>query len=620
MTLARWCRAAFAHRPPALCALLMLAVVSACTPDVASPGDAGSTAGPDGGTAGDGGPDAVDAGPQPCAPDAGPEDTDDVLPPGRVLRRASMVLRGTPPLPAEYDALFALEGEEARRAHVAQFIDTALADPAFYTVLFEMGRDWFNLPLVARTADAPEYGLIQQRALRRCADDTPHAGKWVYHRGNTSACTDPDAPARTIEPWWAPGTTTILLGHAASTAETGEGRRNGSPITIVCAEAGPSGTCGCGPNAALCNANFQRYPGWEDYLPTSGESHRRLMSEEPARLFAHIAWHDRPASDLITGTYMVGTTTTQSAYVMQAAAGGSIAGLSDPAWWNPAAFADAPHDPLHTADDPWAWREFDLPTRLPFLLAARDTTYDPRLTDAPLAGVPAAGVLTSLGVLASWPRERLRGARLLEVLGCEVFSPPTPDQVFNTYVDDPGTQGTCQHCHRRIDPAAMHFKRFAKSGNAVEGHGAKYFMPGIGARWHWDNWIAGNWPYTAEPFTHWRRWYTADTAMTPVTQAQIDANPEVVFLDFLPPDQTLLGQVSDGTVGPLGFGKLLIGSGAFDRCMVRQVHKLALGRDIDRATEAGYHDALTAYFVDHDRNVRTLVRHLMNSALFQRGL
>jgi hypothetical protein len=72
--------------------------------------------------------------------------------------------------------------------------------------------------------------------------------------------------------------------------------------------------------------------------------------------------------------------------------------------------------------------------------------------------------------------------------------------------------------------------------------------------------------------------------------------------------------------GPLGFAKLIVASGAFDRCVVRQLHKAIIGRDVDPAREAGYLDALTTRFVDDGRRVRPLVRHLIASDLFQRGL
>lgn len=346
-----------------------------------------------------------------------------------------------------------------------------------------------------------------------------------------------------------------------------------------------------------------------------------MVSEEAARLFAHIVWHDRPATDLILGKYLVAPTKLQAAYVMQGIRGGRLELRDDKSWWEPSLFGGAPVDPEHSSDDPLAWREFAQHERNPFLLAERDYTYDPRETTEPMAGVPAAGMLTSYSVQATWPRERLRAARLLESLACVSFSPPPASQKFNEYVDDPGTQGSCQHCHLRLDPAAIHFKRFGKHGHGFEGWGASYSMPGVGEKWHWPvAWRAGEYPYTSAPFSNWNRWYTPGTAMTPVTPLQATENPEAVFIDFLPPDQSLLGQRSDGTVGPLGFGKLIVAAGAFDRCLIRRVHEHTLGRDVDPSKEAGYLDQLVEEFVADDRNVRRLVRRMMRSDLYRRGL
>lgn len=546
---------------------------------------------------------------------------DDVLDVSRRLRRASLVLRDHPPSVEEYEALEAAADAEA---YLASFVERELASPVFYRKMFEVGRAWFNVPLIPRTADAPEYGMIQQRVLIPCAEGSFHEGALHYNRenfGDGGACDDVTAPKRALEPWWAPGQEVTLVGSAARTEPKGVSRKVGNLVEIDCAEEAPAGTCGCDVAAVRCYPDYRRYPGWGEFLPYSGDGHRRMMSEEAARLFAHIVWHDKPATDLVLGDYLVGPTKVQAAYVVQALRGGRLELLQDSSWWSPAQFNGAPVDPEHAADDPLAWREYKQHERNPFLLAQRDYKYDPRVQTEPVEGIPSAGMLTSMGVLAAWPRERLRAARLLEVLGCEVFSPPSADQEFNVYREDPATEGGCQHCHRRLDPAAIHFKRFAKAGSASEGWGASYYMPGVGSRWHWsDAWLKGQYPYHGEPFSHWNRWYTAGTKMTPVTPEQVQANNEAVFIDFLPPDQTLLGQVSDGTIGPLGFGKLLVQSGAFDRCMVRQVHKVVLGRDIDPAAESGYLELWVSRFVAADRSVRSLIKAMIKDDLFGRGI
>lgn len=555
-------------------------------------------------------------------PDAG--ERSDVLAPSRLLRRASLALRGIPPTDAEYAEQEAAGDAAAQRAFVDTFVDRTLQQPVFYQTMFEQARDWFNIPLIPRTADEPEYGLQQQRSIQRCPAGTTKAGAWKYFRGDTTACSGQKAdgsPAdeRSLEPWWAPGTTVTLVGTAANASATGTTNVNGNPVPINCATAGPEGTCGCGPNAVRCHADFQQYAGWEDYVAYNAEGQRRLASEEPARLYAHLAWHDRPMTDLILGTYSVAPTRLQAAYVMQGIVGGATGLLDDDSWWRPSRFSSAPMDPEHSPGDPLAWREYPVPARNPFFLAERDYRFDPRTQTGASKGIPAAGMLTSLGFLNAYPRERVRGARALETLACEVLAPPS-GQKFNEYRRDPGTEGPCQHCHRRLDPAAIHFKRYAKQGSATEGHGAQYLMPGVGTVWHWPaRWRTGEYPYGGDPFSHWNRWYAPDTLLTPVTEAQAQANPEALFVDFLPPEHTLLGQVSDGTVGPLGFAKLIVAAGAFDRCVVRHLHAQVLGRDIDPAKEAGYLDAQVARFIADGRKVRPYVKSLTRSDLFQRG-
>jgi len=612
-----------------------IALASACTGEIGAPvaptdfsarteqHDANSPiADPDGGPRGRLDADEYCPPPPPPMTDGGtgPAPVDE-LEPGRLFRRASLALRGYPPTDLEYDALDAAPDGSA---FVAAFVDRTLTEPAFYDQMFELARDWLHVPLVAATADVPEYGLPQQRALIRCPASSAHAGKWVYYRFDDGACDGraPDgSPAAqiTIEPWWAPGTTVDLIGFAASTEARGISDRTGTPVAISCTGK-PEGTCGCGPNAARCYNEENQYPGYANYLPANPHAHRRLASEEPARLFAHLAWHDRPVTDLVLGAYSVAPTVLQGAYVMQGLEGGAMQLLTDDRWWKPERFVDAPRDPHHAAGDPWAWREVAVSDRNPYLLPDRDYKYDPRTERGPMRGIPAAGMLTSPGFLTAYPRERVRAARALEALACEVLAPPS-ERAFNVYRRDPAREGPCQTCHKRIDPAAIHFKRYmASDGYSFEGYGTYYYMPGIGPAWHWPaRWRTGVYPYHAGAFAHWNRWYQPDTALTPVTTGQIAQNPEAVFIDFLPPDQSLLGQISDGTVGPLGFAKMIVGAGAYDKCVVRQLHKAVFGRDVDPGTEAGYLDQLVAHFLDGERKVRPFVKYLTTTDLFRKG-
>ena len=123
-----------------------------------------------------------------------------------------------------------------------------------------------------------------------------------------------------------------------------------------------------------------------------------------------------------------------------------------------------------------------------------------------------------------------------------------------------------------------------------------------------------------EPWDRFTQAFAYDTKLTPVTQAQITANPNARFIDFLPPDQQLFGQVSDGTIGPLGFGKLLVRSGEFDLCMVQKLFERFVGRRLDPSIEQEVIQAFATRFVEDDRQLRAFVRFLMTTDHFKRGL
>ena len=140
-------------------------------------------------------------------------------------------------------------------------------------------------------------------------------------------------------------------------------------------------------------------------------------------------------------------------------------------------------------------------------------------------------------------------------------------------------------------------------------------MPGIGPWLIPNDYTAGHFPYA-----RWRQSYIPNTVLTPITEEELAANEYARFLEFLPAGQSVFGVESDGTVGPLGFGKMLVTSGEFDRCAVRRLSERFLGRDLDPAKEAGYIDALVEKFVANDRQLKPFVRALLREPAFGRGL
>lgn len=570
---------------------------------------------------------AVAGDPATCEPGEDPVAAADYLPPTRLLRRISLALTGRAPVAADYQALLDAADDAERQAIIDELIDDALAAPTFYDVMRQVGHEWVPILPVANVGDVPGYVAGQQANIGPCPEGTPHAGALTLYNkdlpgippcSGTLANGEP-APVEDVEPWWAPGTTVRVVGYPANDAPTS----TVDGVTYDCASRGPDyygapiSECGCGPNLVWCHPSLAQ--GWANYAIyaiENAQAQRRLLWEEPARLIAHVAWHDRPLSDIILGDYSVGPVELQAAYVRAGRVGGASELDQDRSWWSPELFSGAV-DPLHDDSDPWAWREFTVADRNPYLLSERDYRFDPRSEPRnSMRGTPAAGILTMIGVNDALPRERVRAARALEWFACDNFVPPSADQTFNAFERDPATEGPCQACHARLDPAAIHFKRWQLSLF----YPLAYRMLGV-AKWTYpDAWTTGTGPFNYQPFARIARAWLPDTVMTPVTEAESDANAETRYIDFLPPGQTLFGQTSDGTVGPLGFAKMLVASGEFDKCMVRKLHARFGGRPLDPATEHGYIEELAAIFVANDRKVRPFLKELMRTELFRRGL
>ncbi len=556
--------------------------------------------------------------------------TNDPLSATRLLRKVSLVLTEQPPSDADVQAVIDAPDDAAKDALIDQAVDKALASPTFYDVMQDFGREWMAMPAIPNVADAPDYMGSQQNNIQPCPQGTTNAGALSFYNpysADSAPCNGKEddgttAPLKQIEPWWAPGTTVAVIGHAADEASSVSA--NGKTYDCGAKHGDAIAPCGCGPHLTFCHPSPSvGYANWPIFVIGNPDGQRRMLWEEPARLVAHVAWYDRPLSDLVLGSYSVGPVELQAAYVRAGRRIGATQLDQDDSWWQPSGFTK-PVDPGHDGSDPKAWREFDVPSRNPYLLADRNYTFDPRVEPrGSMKGIPAAGVLTMIGMLGAQPRERVRAARMLETFACEAFIPPPSDQTFNAYNGDPAASGPCQTCHTRIDPAAIHFKRWAKFGSDIDLDGGSYGLLGVGLFTPDDGpqgWPSSVYPYGGDPYLHWVQWWRPETKMTPISQADGDANPEARFIDYLPPDQTLLGETSDGTVGPLGFAKMIVASGAFDRCAVMRLHEHFGGRKIDPGQESGYLDTLVKSFVAGGRKVRPFLKELTHSESFRRGL
>jgi len=579
-----------------------------------------------------------------------PEPTSPVDPPQdqmsdtRLLRRIVLGLTGTTPTLEQYEAMAATASPEARASLLRSTLDEVLASPKFYERMLRFGHEWIAVGAYTTGANGDAYQGDMSGHLHRCADNTAHPG--AYYAVNEFAsgdpgqqCSDKDGagnPAvpvvHTVEPWWAPGTTVQVLGLAGSdvktVTDTATGKVNDCGIAYGgYYDPGLVRGCGCGPNLMWCSP----LAGLGSTGTSSLSGQRRHPYEEPARLFAHLAWHDRPLSDLVVGNYSVGTNWLRALYIRFGRQMGSSVVDQNTTWWRPDA-GNAPRDPLHpTPNDPQAWREFVVEELEPFHLSLtpdksrsgsmeRTYRFDPRTTkDAPL-GLPAAGVLTMMGSMSSFPRERVRAARFLEIFACQNFSPPPADVHFPPLEIDPATGGTCLHCHKTLDPAAIAFKRWDFTPFP------SYYVPwpfigGVGNQRITAEWLSGKYPHIGNaPGQRWRNAFVPNTVLTPVTPEELKANPEAVLLDTMPESYTLLGEHGDGTMGPLGFGKLLVRSGEFDRCAARKLYAMFIGRELNPATEKGFIDKLAREFVSRERKLRPFLRYLFEQSELRRGL
>ena len=107
--------------------------------------------------------------------------------------------------------------------------------------------------------------------------------------------------------------------------------------------------------------------------------------------------------------------------------------------------------------------------------------------------------------------------------------------------------------------------------------------------------------------------------MTPVSQLDIDLNPDARFIDFAPPEVTLFGQVSDGTIGPLGFAKMMVNSGEFDRCTVRRFYSRFIGFELNPAVHSQYIETLVQVYLQGNRQIRPFIAWLLSQPRFRQG-
>lgn len=603
---------------------------------VACTGNIGGTGGGDR----DAGPDDFDASVERCdddviEPPAPPERTAIDL--GRVYRRVFLSLRGRPPNTDEVATFAGASDDAARNAVIDSAIDDALASVEFYRQAVEFGHDWIRNGAAINGTTGDGYMGNDSTHLRQCASDTAHPDAWFIASPQLAMdesvrCTETDAPTRSVEPWWAPGTMVTLVGDAAADVDSvldseGEESDCGTVLNVYYSAASSNG-CGCGPNAAWC------YP--DTGLGMANDragSQRRDLWDEPARLIAHLIWHDRDLSHTVVSNYTVATTRLAAWYLRF----GRQTGLyneeldGNTTWFRPevgSALGDPEHTDMSDAD---RWREI-LPGDLaPQLMAlgdeptgdlSRTFEWNPADNAGPAPGIPYSGVLTMPGTMSYYPRERVRAARFIEIFACRSFDPPPPDQVFPAIGRDIATSGPCMHCHVLMDPVAIAFRRWIFGGDPGSNYVQRSRLAGIGSQPLPMDLFEPGLEYThnawfAAGAARWRGEWVGDTIMTPIAQSTIDADPNALFYDTIPSEYTIFGEHTDGTMGPLAFGKVLVQSGEFDRCATQRIYERFVGRELNPEREGRYIRELTQQFVEGGRQVRPFLRALLTAAEFR---
>ncbi|GEM_PF-3405747 len=529
--------------------------------------------------------------------------------PTRRLRRITLSVLGRPPTIQEYESFLAIQ-ENQREAELQNRAATMMQSPEFSRHVREWGIEYLRTrDFKLGTSDTYWYAT-QAANLRICDKGSLHEGLWyTYHtRYAASAaatqkiCNDASLPIADVEPWWAPGTTLKAVGEAAIQARfvddmglptNDRSAHDCGRISLNALAAPlPNSRCGCGPNFIYCNSSDSQHADRRDQRPYDGNpflehTQRRSILEEGGRLMEHIVMNDLPFSDLVLGDYTIVNRGLFFMYRRFARNHKPQSKVFDEERWFDE-FADRSE-----------WKAVKFSEMSPFLSDDRTLQFDPRKTKSEINAIPSAGILTSISANSSFSRERVRAARWNETFACKVYEPPPASEKFNAYKRDPAVEGACQHCHTEIDPAAMYFKRFAENGASLGGIGRfriKGFESGYG--------VSG---------LRFREAYIANTKMTPVSEAEIEYNPDSILIDFLPSDQTLFGLPGDPTIGPLGYGKMLVKSGKFDQCAVRKIYARFGPRTLNAGEDAALIQSLAEHFKNSNRNLRALIGEILRS-------
>jgi hypothetical protein len=362
---------------------------------------------------------------------------DDLMPPTRWLRSASLDVRGQLPTPEETAAVVDAEatGEAgAAEAAVVRLIDEWLASEAFADRFVRLHREllWNNISNLTpygvsaslslgnnTTTAAYRSGAIARRlrgADVRCLNEPAQFGD----DGAVLATLQDDGSMREgwveVRPYWAPDTTIRVC---AFDAQAGALSANGVSCNSNLGTA--QRDCGCGPNLNWCATS------------TQARTLMQAFAEDVDRRVRDIIRDDRSYLDLFT---------TSRGYV-----NGPIVHFLR----HQTQITRMRIQPLFV----------DL-ERLPALEWHQTDTWVPVEL-----GPHHAGVLTSPAFLIRFQTARARANRFYTAFLCRPFN-PSADGVAVEDIDEPDLQerAGCNYCHAELEPAAAHWGRWGERGTS----------------------------------------------------------------------------------------------------------------------------------------------------------
>lgn len=383
---------------------------------------------------------AAHAGEDDCAP------TRDVDP-LRLLRQASLDLRGTIPTFEEYEAV---RDAADPAAEVDDRIDEMLASEDWFGQVREYHRGLLWSTVDSSILDNVFHAGRRIRATGADLWRVPSAGRW-FRGSSTVVCLDEeqtefDADGRPVpistyadpncdgpgadgicsqegyvwvEPFWAPGTEIKVCAYDAQTFALGV---NGVPCTDYHTN---DPWCGCGESLELCGPDQNGLD-----IPV-----RDALAEEPLRIFEEVVRTDQP---------YLAAFTTQTSFVNGPLAHfyEHMTGLSNQAAGGGVTY-EAQMGPLpqldYVADDEWVGVQ-------------RDGAH--------------AGVLTTFAYLIRFASNRSRANRFYTAFYCDPFVPP--EEGLPPQEEDPPPnlreRNGCDGCHEELEPAASHWGRWRTGG------------------------------------------------------------------------------------------------------------------------------------------------------------